>query len=66
MFLLHCHAPAAATYEFHGCQFFFALMGVIRFGIPAETAFGLIAAGIAKMPGGVGNRTAIFTCIRHD
>jgi hypothetical protein len=66
MFLLHCHAPAAATNKFHRSQFIFALMGVIRFGGTTETAFGLIAAWIAKMPGCIGNRTAVFTCIGHD
>jgi len=66
MFLFHCHTPAAATYKFHGCQFVFALMGVACFGRTTETAFGLITARVAKMPGCFGNRTAIFTCICHD
>jgi hypothetical protein len=66
VFLLHRHASAAATYKFHGGQFVFALMGVIRFGGTTEAAFGLIAARIAKMPGCIGDRTAVFTCIGHN
>jgi hypothetical protein len=66
MFLLHCHTSAAATDKFHSCQFVSALMGVIRFGSTTETAFGLIAARVAKMPGRIGDRTAVLACISHD
>jgi hypothetical protein len=65
MFLLHCHAAAATANKLHGCQFVLALVGVIRFRCPAETAFGFISAGITQVTGCVGDRSAIFTCIGH-
>jgi hypothetical protein len=65
MFLLHCHAPAATANKLHGCQFILALMGVIRFRSPAETAFGFITARITQVPRFVGDRSATFTCIGH-
>lgn len=40
-------------------------MGVIRLGGTTETAFGFIATRIAKMPGRIGDRSAIFTRIGH-
>jgi hypothetical protein len=65
MFLLHCHAPAATANKLHRCQFVLALVGVIRFRSPAETAFGFIAARITQVTGFVGDRSATFTCIGH-
>jgi hypothetical protein len=65
MFPLHCHASAATANKLHGCQFVFALVGVIRFRCSAETAFGFIAARITQVSGCVGDRSAIFTCIGH-
>jgi hypothetical protein len=65
MFLLHCHASAATANKLHGCQFVLALVGVIRFRSPAETAFGFITARITQVPGFVGDRSATFTCIGH-
>jgi hypothetical protein len=65
MFLLHCHASAATANKLHGCQFVLALMGVIRFRSPAETAFGFITAWITQVPRLIGDRPATFTCIGH-
>jgi hypothetical protein len=65
MFLLHCHPPAATANILHRCQFVFTYVRVIRFRGTAETAVGLITAGVAQVTGFVGDRSAIFTCICH-
>jgi hypothetical protein len=65
MFFFHRHASACAANELHGSQFVFAHVFGIRFGRPAETAFGFIPAGVAQVSGFIGNRATILTGIGH-
>jgi hypothetical protein len=66
MLLFHGDAPAAVTDKFHRRQLILAYMSGIHFRGTAETAFGLVSAGVAQMPRIVGYGTAIFTRIGHD
>ena len=62
---LHGHTTAALTNIFHSRQLVFADMFGIRLRCPAEATLGFVVTGVAKMAGCIGNRAAIFTCVRH-
>ena len=65
MLAFHGHPAASVADELHGGQFTLTHVRMIDLRGAAEGAILLVAAGAAKMPGIIGDRTAGFTSMSH-